>query len=202
MYYNKYTELIGKSQGLGRRHDEEYYQNKRIIFFRLAKSVLASFRKEVCPKPVEWLLNMSKILIVEDSPNDLKYYESLFHMPQPTLEVSLLFVAPDKDYTEQKLKEVVDVLYEDIAPKIKRYFVCTKETAKEFLEKNPFDFYIMDSIGGFAEMLVDNNDMFHGRLCFLSSTTPFRETMEQKGYKAYKKEDIRTLIKDCLLGQD
>lgn len=146
---------------------------------------------------------MSKILIVEDSPSDLKYYEPLLHtgVNQP-LDVSLLFLAPDKDYTERKLKEVVDVLYEDIAPKIKHYFVCTKETIGDFLTKNQFDFYILDSLGGFAETLVADDSTLNGRSCFFSSTTPFRETMEQKGYKAYKKEDIRILIRDCLLGQD
>lgn len=147
--------------------------------------------------------NMSRVLIVEDSPNDLKYYEPLFRAgAKPPLEVSLLFVAPDKDYTERKLKEVLDVLYEDITPKIKHYFVCTKETVKDFLEKNQFDFYILDSLGGFAETLVEGGSALKGRCCFLSSTTPFREAMEQKGYRAYKKEDIRVLIKDCFLSRD
>lgn len=146
---------------------------------------------------------MSKVLIVEDSPNDLKYYEPLLHTGanQP-LEVSLLFLAPDKDYTERKLKEVIDVLYDELAPKIKHYFVCTKETIRDFLEKNQFDFYILDSLGGFAETLVEGDSALKGRSCFLSSTTPFREAMEQKGYRAYKKEDIRMLIKDCFLSRD
>lgn len=143
------------------------------------------------------------MLIVEDSPNDLKYYEPLIRAAiNPPLEVSLLFLAPDKDYTERKLKEVMDILYEDIAAKIKRYFVCIKETIGDFLTKNQFDFYILDSLGGFAETLVEGDSALKDRSCFLSSTTPFRETMEQKGYRAYKKEDIRTLIKDCFLGRD
>ena len=115
---------------------------------------------------------------------------------------ALVFVAPDKAYTERKLKEVAELLYEDIASKIKHYAVCTKETIREFLTQNQFDFYILDSLGGFAETLVTENDLFKGHCCFLSSTTPFRESMERKGYRAYKKEDVGSLIKDCFLSRD
>ncbi|GEM_PF-1700337 len=146
---------------------------------------------------------MSSVLIIEDSPSDLKYYEPLFRATTtPPLAVSLLFVAPDNDYSEKKLKEVAELLYEDVASKIKHYAVCTKETVREFLTNSPYDFYILDSLGGFAEELVKGNDVFKGHLCFLSSTTPFRESMERKGYRAYKKEDIGNLIKDCFLSRD
>ena len=134
------------------------------------------------------------ILIIEDTPNDIKYYQSLFI---PEREVSLLFLTRDKNYTKEKLSEIVGLFYENLSSKIKDYFVHTEETIQEFLKNNPFDFYILDSLGDFAEQLVTEVNLPKEKVAFLSSTKSFRDLIQNKGYRAYKKENINELIKNC-----
>ncbi len=135
-----------------------------------------------------------KILIIEDNSNDLKYYQSLF---VPEREVNLLFLAPDKEYTKEKIRENIELFYGNLSSKIKGYFVYTKENILEFLKNNPFDFYIIDSLGGFAETLIAETSLPKEKVAFLSSTKSFRESVQNKGYRAYQKENINELIKDA-----
>ncbi len=134
------------------------------------------------------------ILIIEDTPNDIKYYQSLF---SPEKEVSLLFFSRDKDYTKEKLIELISISYETIASKIKDYFVFTEKDIIDFLKDKSFDFYIVDSLGGIADLFIDKANLSKDKVAFLSSTTSFRESVWNKGYRAYKKEDIDELIRDC-----
>lgn len=136
-----------------------------------------------------------KILIIEDTPNDIKYYESLF---APDREVGLLFLSRDEKYTREKLIGLIDLCYETIAPKIKNYFVTTESEIVDFLKSHPFDFYIADSLGGIADQFMDKAGLPKEKVAFLSSTTSFRESVGNRGYRAYKKENIGELVKDCL----
>ncbi len=135
-----------------------------------------------------------KILIIEDTPNDVKYYQPLF---VPEREVSLLLLARDESYTKEQLLEFIQLFYEDIFSKIKSCFVYTKGTVQEFLENNPFDFYIFDSLEGIAEQLVREFNLPKEKVVFLSSTKSFRELVRDKGYRAYKKDKIEELIRSC-----
>lgn len=135
------------------------------------------------------------ILIVEDNvSNDLRYYLPLIQRFPG--ETSLFFLAPDKDYTDEKLKDSIDLFYGKLP--FKHYVVRTKETAAGFLAASLFDLYIVDSLGGFAESLIIEASLPQNRIAFFSSTQSFRAEMQGKGYRAYKKEEIETLIADCL----
>ena len=138
---------------------------------------------------------IKKILIIEDNPNDIKYYQSLF---SPEKEVSFLFFSRDKDYTKEKLIELISISYETIAKKIKDCFVLVEKDIVDFLKDKLFDFYLADSLGGIADLFVDRAGLPKDKVAFLSSTTSFRESVWDKGYRAYKKENIDELIRDCL----
>lgn len=136
-----------------------------------------------------------KILIIEDNLNDIKYYSSLF---TPEREVNLLFLAPNKEFTKEKLVEIMDLFSENLSSKIKNNFIYTKENILEFFKTNQFDFYIIDSLSGFSEQLAAEINLPKEKIAFLSSTTPFREIIQNKGYKAYPKENIEELIRNHL----
>lgn len=138
---------------------------------------------------------IKKILIIEDNLNDIKYYHSLFTLER---EVSLLFLAPNKKYTKEKLMEIIELFSQDLSSKIKGYFICAKEDILKFLKTNLFDFYVVDSLSGFSEQLMAEINLPKEKVAFLSSTTPFREIIKNKGYAAYPKENIVELIKNHL----
>ena len=140
-------------------------------------------------------MDVKRLLIIEDLPNDIKYYKELF---SPDREISFLFVSSDKDFTETKLRELVELLYDEVSQNIKDYFICAKEELLAFLKDRNFDFYIIDSLNGFAGSLVAKAGLSKERVAFLSSTESFRESMQDKGYVAYRKNFINDLIKDCL----
>jgi hypothetical protein len=94
---------------------------------------------------------IKRILIIEDTPNDIGYYRSLFHIGK---EVHLLFLAREATFTKDKLAGLIDLIYEDIAPKIANYYVCAEDGLVEFLKTNLFDFYVADSLGGNAITLI------------------------------------------------
>ena len=137
---------------------------------------------------------IKNILIIEDNPSEVKYYQDL---SGPEREISLLFLAANKDYTKEKLRELIELLYGTSFLKIKDYFVYTKDTIIEFLTNNPFDFYIIDSLEGIAESLVVEAGLVEEKVAFLSSTKSFIESVRKKGYKAYLKKDVDRLIQEC-----
>ncbi|TSA45860.1 hypothetical protein D4R52_01690 [bacterium] len=96
------------------------------------------------------------------------------------------------------MTDLLDISYEEIASKIENCFVLTEDKIVDFLEKNPFDFYIADSLGGIADLFIDKAKLPKDKVAFLSSTTSFRESVWDKGYRAYKKEDIDELMRDCI----
>jgi len=134
---------------------------------------------------------MSKrILIIEDTVNDLPHYSQLF---DGTREVSFLFLARETDFTKEKLENLAELVSEDLFKKVKKFFVSQKKDIEVFLRDHPFDFYIIDSLGGFAESLTKN--LPQGHLAFFTSTSTFKDLMEEKGFPAYKKNDMEQLIK-------
>ena len=137
---------------------------------------------------------IKNILIIEDNPSDIKYYQALF---APEREVSFLFLTRNKGYGKEKLKELIELLYGEIFLKIKNYFVYTKETIREFLKDDPFDFYIIDSLEDFAKSLVTETDLLKEKIAFMSSRKSFRESIQSEGCRVYSKNNIDGLIKEC-----
>jgi len=112
------------------------------------------------------------ILIVEDDVTDIRWYRSLFDQQR---EISLLFYNKDKNYSKEKFLEILELFYED-----------------------SFDFYIFDSLGDFAKDLILGSGLAKEKVAILSKTALFREFMEGKGYRVYKKSDINKLIEECI----
>jgi len=139
---------------------------------------------------------MPRILIIEDNVNDLMWYRPLF---SAGLEVSFLFYNKDENYTKEEFIESTEILYEDLFSQIKKKFFCTKENIELFLKDNLFDFYIIDSLKGAAELIVLNFNLPKEKVAFFSSTSSFREIMKSHGYRAYKKTEMENLIKECIL---
>jgi len=135
-----------------------------------------------------------KILIIEDNPQEIKYYQPLI---TPEREINFLFLTTDQSYSKEKLKELIGLLYGDISSRIKNYFVSTKENIKEFLRANPFDFYLLDSLEGFAKSLVGEINLPKEKVAFLSSKKSFVESVRSEGYRAYSKNNIDRLIEEC-----
>jgi len=137
---------------------------------------------------------IKNILIIEDLPSDIKYYEPIF---MPGREVSVLLVNRDENYTEENLSDDVELLYGSLSSKVKHYFTKTREEINGFLMNKSFDFYVIDSLGGFAEQLIAEAGLPKEKIAFLSSTKSFRESVQAKGYRAYKKESADELSRDC-----
>ena len=137
------------------------------------------------------------ILIVEDDITDIRWYRSLFDQQR---EVSLLFYNnnKDKNYSKEKLLEVLELFYEDLYKKIKNVYIYGDKSISDFLKNNSFDFYIFDSLGDVAEELIKDSGLLKDRVAILSKTTLFREFMESKGYRVYGKADINKLIEECI----
>ncbi len=133
---------------------------------------------------------MSKrILIIEDTVNDLPYYAPLF---DGVREVSFLFLTRETDFTKEKLESLAELVSEDLFKKVKKFFTVKKEDIETFLKDRAFDFYIIDSLGGFAESLIKSLPKEH--FAFFTSTSTFKESMEKKGFFAYKKNEMQNLI--------
>ena len=132
------------------------------------------------------------ILIVEDDVSDIRWYRSLFNQQR---EVSLLFYNRNKNYSRENFLEILELFYEDLFKEIKNIYIQKDESIGEFLKINSFDFYIFDSLGGFAESLILNSGLPKDKVAILSKTVSFRGLMENNGYRVYKKEDIDLLIK-------
>ena len=139
---------------------------------------------------------MSTVLIIEDNVNDLMWYRPLFSLG---LDINFLFYNKDENYTKEDFIELTETLYEDLFRQIKKKFFCTKENIESFLKDNLFDFYIIDSLKGAAELIVLNLNLPKEKVAFFSSTSSLREIMKSHGYRAYKKNEIENLIKDCIL---
>lgn len=131
---------------------------------------------------------------MEDDLSDIKYYQLL---NSPGREISLLFLTTNQDYTAAMAREQIELLYGNAFSWIKNYFVCTTSTIKEFLKNNPFDLYIMDALGGKVKLLIKEVDLPKEKIAFLTGMTSFRESVKKESYKAYKKDNITKLIKDC-----
>lgn len=130
-----------------------------------------------------------RILIIEDTVNDLPHYAPLF---DETREVSFLFLAREADFTKEKLENLAELVSEDLFKKVKRFFITQKEDIETLLKDHPFDFYVIDSLGGFGESLTKNLPKEH--FAFFTSTSTFKESMEKTGFPAYKKSEMEKLI--------
>lgn len=130
-----------------------------------------------------------RILIIEDTVNDLPHYVALF---DGTREVSFLFLARETDFTKEKLENLAELVSEDLFKKVKKFFVLQKDEIENFLKERTFDFYIIDSLGGFGKSLTKNLPENH--FAFFTSTSTFKDQMEQFGFPAYKKSEMEKLI--------
>lgn len=130
-----------------------------------------------------------RILIIEDTVNDLPHYATLF---DETREVSFLFLARETDFTKEKLEDLAELVSENLFKKVKKFFVLKKEDAENFLKEHAFDFYIIDSLAGFGESLTKTLPQEH--IAFFTSTSAFKNLMEEKGFPAYKKSEMEKLI--------
>lgn len=163
---------------------------------------------------------INNVLIIEDNVNDLKWYRSLFYTGK---EVSLLFYNKVEGYSDEKVIELIELLYEDLFKKVKKIFIFKRastikapefllpserrkdashiykdESIGEFIKSGNFDFYIFDSLEKLSEQLILNSGLPKEKIAILSSTSSFRGAMKEKGYRAYSKADIEILIKECL----
>jgi len=134
-----------------------------------------------------------RILIIEDTVNDLPYYAALF---DGIREISFLFLARKEDFTKEKLENLAELVSEDLFKKVKKFYITQKENIEVFLKEHVSDFYIIDSLGGFGEEIVKNLPQEH--VAFFTSTGAFKEAMEQKGFQAYKKNEMEKLIAELL----
>jgi hypothetical protein len=132
-----------------------------------------------------------EILIIEDDLSNFKYYLPLGSL---SVNVNLLFVAARSDYSIERMREQIELIYGSAFSWIKRYFVCNTETISKFLKDNPFDFYIIDSLSGRALEIIKEANLSKEKIVFFSGDTPFRELAEKESYRAYRKKDINELI--------
>ena len=130
-----------------------------------------------------------RILIIEDTVNDLPHYAPLF---DGTREVSFLFLTRDADFTKEKLENLAELVSEELFKKTKRFYISQKERAEDFLKEREFDFYIIASLGGFGESVAKSFP--DGHFAFFTSTSAFKDQMEQIGFPAYKKNEMEKLI--------
>jgi len=136
---------------------------------------------------------MKRILIIEDNVGDLGYYAPLFGEGR---EVSFLFFSHEPEFDIKKLEDLVEMTHEGLFKKVKKYYVRDKETIAEFLKKTLFDFYIVDSLAGFATGLPRKASLPKNKTAFFTSTEDFKTFMEGKGYKAYKKNEMERLMEE------
>ena len=136
---------------------------------------------------------MKRILIIEDNVGDLGYYAPLFGEGR---EVSFLFFSHEPEFDIKKLEDLVEMTHEGLFKKVKKYYVRDKETIVEFLKETPFDFYIVDSLAGFAKGLPRKASLPKNKTAFFTSTEDFKTLMESKGYKAYKKNEMERLMEE------
>lgn len=136
---------------------------------------------------------MRRILIIEDNVNDLGYYAPLFVDGN---EVSLLFFPHDQKYDVEKLENLVELLHEGLFKKVRKYYVAGEETMVEFLKGTSFDLYIFDSLTGLAPKFAKEAKLPKDTLAFFTSTEDFKNAMEKKGYKAYKKSEMERLMQE------
>lgn len=127
--------------------------------------------------------------------NDMKWYRSLFYCDK---EINLLFYNKNKDYSDEKIKELLELLYEDLFLKIKKIWIYKDESIKEFIKNSNFDFYIFDSLEKLSQEIILNSGISQEKIAILSSTSSFRKFMREKGYVAYRKANIDKLIKECI----
>jgi hypothetical protein len=137
---------------------------------------------------------IKSILIIEDNMNDIKWYRSLFNSDK---EISLLFYNKNKDYSDEKFIDLLELLYEDLFKKIKRVFIYNETSEiSEVIKNNNFDFYIFDSLEKLSQDLILNSGLAIEKVAILSSTSSFRRFMRERGYAVYRKADIDTLIQE------
>jgi hypothetical protein len=136
-----------------------------------------------------------RILIIEDTVNDLPYYAPLF---DDTREVSFLFLSRKEDFTKEKLENLTELVSEELFKKIKKFYVCNEHTIIDFLKEHTFDFYIIDSLLGFGQTLIESTPLPTKSFAFFTSTYSFKIAMEEKGYPAYKKSESEKLIAELL----
>lgn len=136
---------------------------------------------------------MQRVLIIEDNVGDLSAYSPLFGDGH---EVSFLFFSREEGFDVKKLEDLVEMMYEKLFKKVKRYYVRDRDTIVKFLEETPFDFYVVDSLAGFASTLAGSARLSKEKTAFFTSTEDFKTLMEEKGYKAYKKNEINRLIEE------
>lgn len=134
-----------------------------------------------------------KVVIVEDNANDIKFYQPILESGK---EISFLFFTRDKNYSREKLMDLIDDTYGNLASKIKHYYVADEGGIADFFKNNQFDFYVVDSLGGTSDKFIDQVGLPKDRVAFLTSTTPFREMVWDKGYRGYKKENAEELVND------
>jgi len=130
-----------------------------------------------------------RILIIEDTVNDLPHYAPLF---DGTREISFLFLAHEVGFTKEKLENLAELVSEELFKKVKKFFVLQRKDMENFLKERAFDFYIIDSLGGFGEFVV--KDLPDKHFAFFTSTSTFKTLMEQRGFSAYKKNEMEKLI--------
>ncbi len=132
-----------------------------------------------------------KIVIIEDSVHDLLFYKSLMRTKQ---DISLVFFTEKVEFTKDKLEELVDLTSEEVRSTIKNYRVVNGEGIFDFFDKNHFDFFIVDSLGGFGETLAYKVPILPEQGVFFSSTKEFRDNMIDAGYRTYSKNEMDRLI--------
>jgi len=135
-----------------------------------------------------------RILIIEDTVNDLPHYAPLF---DGTREVSFLFLTREADFTKEKLENLAELVSENLFKKVKKFFAVRKEDIENFLKEHTFDFYIIDSLAGFGESLTKT--LPQGHIAFFTSTSAFKDLMEKQGLPAYKKNEMQALVSKHLL---
>lgn len=136
-----------------------------------------------------------RILIVEDTVNDLLYYNPLFNEHR---DISFLFFSHEKDFTKEKLENLAELVSEDLFRKVKKFHVCDENSIQEFLASHTFDFYILDSLKGYAKHIAENAPCTKENTAFFTSTSVFKDEMKKEGYRAYKKTEIEILVDECL----
>lgn len=134
-----------------------------------------------------------RVLIIEDNANDIKFYQPILESGK---EISFLFFTRDKNYSKEKLMDLIDDTYGNLASKIKHWYVTDEMGMADFLKDNKFDFYVVDSLGGTSDKFIDQAGLSKDRVAFLTSTVSFKEMVWDKGYRGYKKENAEELVSD------
>jgi hypothetical protein len=139
---------------------------------------------------------MQRVLIVEDTMNDLALYRPLFSADR---KVFVALVTPNPEaFSGEQAYDALSVIYEDVAKSISRIFTMERSGVPAFLAERPFDVYLFDSLGGTAEDIVKHVQLPREKVAFFTSTGPFKEQAEKDGFRAYKKSggQMEELVRD------